>query len=203
MATITTIFSDVGGVLGTNGWDRPARQRAAEAFKVDWLDFEDRHELVVNAFETGRLSLDGYLNRTLFYRPRDFSKQRFQQYMFDQSKPFPESLDFYRRLAESGRFLMAALNNESLEMNLWRIEQFGLRKYFSVFFSSCFLGIKKPHEDIYNMALKLTQRKAEECLFVDDRLVNVEGARECHMQAIHSQDPRQLESQMQGIGVRT
>ncbi|MGH9397527.1 MAG: HAD family hydrolase [Terriglobia bacterium] len=201
MAQITAIFSDVGGVLGTNGWDRPARQRATEKFKVDWLDFEDRHELVVNAFETGHLSLDGYLDRTIFYRPRDFSKQQFTDYILSQSKPFPESLDLYGRLAKSGKYLMATLNNESLEINLRRIEQFGLRKCFSVFFSSCFLGMKKPHDDIYNLALKLTQRKPEECLFIDDRLLNVERARECHMQAIHCQDAKQLESQMQEMGV--
>lgn len=201
MARITAIFSDVGGVLGTNGWDRPARQRAAETFKADWLDFEDRHELVVDAFETGHLTLDAYLDRTLFYRPREFSKQQFREFVFSQSSSFPESLELYGRLARSGKYLMATLNNESLEINLLRIDRFGLHSCFSVFFSSCFLGIKKPHEEIYNLALKLTQRKPEECLFVDDRLLNVESARECHMQAIHCQDPRRLESQMQEMGV--
>ncbi|MDE3180734.1 MAG: HAD family phosphatase [Acidobacteriota bacterium] len=201
MTKITAIFSDVGGVLGTNGWDRTARERSAEEFKLDWLDFEDRHELVVNAFEMGRLSLDDYLDRTVFYRPRDFSKQRFEEFMLSQSKPFPRSLDLYARLAGAGKYLMATLNNESLELNLRRIELFGLRKYFSVFFSSCFLGMKKPHDDIYRLALKLTQRQPEECLFVDDRLLNVERARECRMNAIHCQDPSLLEAQMREMGL--
>lgn len=201
MAQITAIFSDVGGVLGSNGWDRPARQRAAEQFKIDWLDYEDRHELVVNQFETGRLSLSGYLDRTIFYRPRDFARQDFEQFMFDQSRPFPASLEWYGRLARSGKYLMATLNNESLELNLRRIELFGLRGIFRVFFSSCFLGIKKPHDEIYALALKLTQRRPEECLFVDDRLLNVERARECGLQAIQCKDPEQLESAMRAGGV--
>lgn len=201
MAAITAIFSDVGGVLGSNGWDRPARHRAADEFKLDWLDFEDRHELVVNALETGRLTLGAYLDRTVFYRPRDFSRERFERFMFSQSKPIPVSLELYGRLARSRRYLMATLNNESLELNLHRIEQFGLRGLFSVFFSSCFLGIKKPHDEIYSLALKLTQRKADECLFVDDRLLNVERARECGMHAIQCLDPAALEPQMRAAGV--
>lgn len=199
MAHIQAIFSDVGGVLGTNGWDRGARQKAAEQFKIDWLEFEDRHELVVNAFETGQLGLDEYLERTVFYRPRDFSKEQFRDFMFAQSRPFPEALALYRRLTQSKRYFLATLNNESLELNLHRIQLFGLREIFSVFLSSCFLGLKKPHDAIYRLALKLTQRKPEECVFIDDRLLNVERARQCGMQTIHCQGPEKLESQVREL----
>jgi putative hydrolase of the HAD superfamily len=201
MTAISAIFSDVGGVLGTNGWDRAARQKAVERFKLDGLDFEDRHELVVNAFETGNLSLDAYLERTVFYRPRDFTQRQFRDFMFGLSEPFPQSIELYGRLARSGKYLMATLNNESLDLNLYRVEKFGLRRLFSIFFSSCFVGMKKPHDAIYNLALKLTQRSPSECLFIDDRLLNVERARHLGMQAVHCQDPARLRSQMQELGV--
>ena len=45
MAEVTTVFWDNGGVILTNGWDRGSRQKAVEKFKLDWADFEDRHEL--------------------------------------------------------------------------------------------------------------------------------------------------------------
>lgn len=199
MAHIQAIFSDVGGVLGTNGWDRGARQKAAGHFKIDWLEFEDRHELVVNAFETGQLGLDEYLERTVFYRPRNFSKEQFRDFMFAQSRPFPEALALYRRLAKSKKYFLATLNNESLELNLHRIQAFGLREIFSVFLSSCFLGLKKPHDAIYRLALKLTQRQPEECVFIDDRLLNVERARQCGMQTIHCQGPEKLENQVREL----
>jgi putative hydrolase of the HAD superfamily len=201
MARITAVFSDVGGVLGTNGWDRGSRQKAADEFGIDWLEFEDRHELVVTAFELGQLSLDEYLNRTVFYRPRSFSKGQFRDFIYAQSQPFPNTLSLYARLAASHQCLMAALNNESLELNLYRIEKFELRKLFSVFFSSCFLGLKKPDSAIYSLALRLSQRPPEECLFIDDRALNVECARTCGMQTIHCQDPAQLEAQLRAIGV--
>lgn len=198
---IRAIFSDVGGVLGTNGWDRPARRKTVDQFGIGWMDFADRHDLVINAFEIGHLSLDAYLDRTVFYTPRNFTRQEFQEAMFSRSEPFPETLSFFARVAESGKYLMAALNNESLELNLHRIRKFGLQKLFSVFFSSCFLGIKKPNDGIYLMALQLTQLLPEECLFIDDRSLNVERAQQMGMKTIHCQDPLRLPEQMMEIGV--
>ena len=55
MDKIEALFWDNGGVILTNGWDRDARKRAVEKFHLDWADFEDRHELMLNAFETGRV----------------------------------------------------------------------------------------------------------------------------------------------------
>jgi putative hydrolase of the HAD superfamily len=201
MARITAIASDVGGVLGTNGWDRQARQKAAEEFKIDWLEFEDRHELVVTALELGQLTLDEYLMRTVFYRPRDFTREQFRATMFAQSKPFAEALAVFTRLAGSQKYLLATLNNESLELNLHRIELFGLRKIFDVFFSSCFLGLKKPDSGIYEMVLRLSQRPAEECLFIDDRELNLECASRSGMQTLHCKDPLKLEAALRDRGL--
>lgn len=199
---IHAIFSDIGGVLGSNGWDRSARRATIEQFNLDWRGFEERHELVVNAFETGGLSLGSYLDRTVFYAPRNFSKTDFQQAMFSRSRPFAAPLEFYAALARSGKYLMAALNNESLEMNLHRIKAFGLRSIFSVFFSSCFLGIKKPNDAIYLMAIRLTQLPPEECLFVDDRSLNVERAERMGMQAIQCTNPDRLPEVLKDAGIK-
>lgn len=201
MAQITALFWDVGGVLLTNGWDRHERRRAAQKFGLDWEDFEDRHELVVGRFETGKLSLDRYLERTIFYRQRDFDRDVFKAYMFDQSKPIEGTLDVLERIAHSGRYLMGTVNNESRELNLHRIERFGLRSHFSLFLSSCFLGVQKPEDEMFRFALDLSQRKPEECLFIDDRELNVECAARLGLQAAHFKNARQLERDLQSLGL--
>ena len=201
MAEITTLFWDVGGVLLTNGWDRAARRRAAEQFHLDWEEFEDRHDLMITDFEGGRLTLNEYLQRTVFYRSRGFSQDDFKASMFAQSQPLPEVLALVDRLANSGKYLMATLNNESLELNLYRIEQFRLRDYFDAFFSSCFLGVKKPERAIYRLASQITQRALEECLFIDDRALNLECAQLLGMRTVHYQDPVQLRRELQKHGV--
>lgn len=201
MANITALFWDVGGVLLTNGWDRPARKRAVENFKLDWDDFEDRHELMVTRFETGRLTLDHYLDRTVFYCSRDFSKDEFKEFMFAQSQPIEGTLDLAGRLARTGQYLLATLNNESRELNLYRIEHFGLRKRFSLFISSCFLGVKKPDDEMFRLALDLSQRRPEECVFIDDRELNLECAGRSGLQTLRFHSAAQLESELRDGGV--
>ncbi len=201
MAEITTLFWDNGGVILTNGWDRDARKLAVGTFHLDWEDFEDRHELVLDAFETGALSLDDYLKRTVFYRPRSFTIEDFKKFMFEQSQPFPDSLAFTGELARSRKYLMAALNNESLEINEYRIKTFHLRDYFEAFFSSCYLGVRKPEAGIYKLALKITQREPGECILIDDRGLNLECARELGMNTIQYKNLAQLREDLARFGV--
>ncbi len=201
MAEITTLFWDNGGVILTNGWDRDARKLAVGTFHLDWEDFEDRHELVLDAFETGALSLDDYLKRTVFYRPRSFTIEDFKKFMFEQSQPYPDSLAFTGELARSRKYLMAALNNESLEINEYRIKKFHLRDYFEAFFSSCYLGVRKPNAGIYTLSLKITQREPGECILIDDRGLNLECARELGMNTIQYKNLAQLREDLARFGV--
>lgn len=201
MTKITTLFWDVGGVLLSNGWDHTLRQRAAEHFKLDWNEFRERHELVFHDFETGRTSLDRYLDCTVFYRDRPFTLDDFKAYMFAASDDTAGGLEIVKQLSQTGRYLLATLNNESLELNLHRIEKFKLREYFSFFVSSCYVGLRKPETAIYRLALNLSQRKPEECVFVDDRALNVERAAELGINAIQFQAPEQLMAELAALGV--
>lgn len=201
MAGIEMLFWDNGGVILTNGWDRGSRKKAAEHFHLDWDDFADRHELMLNAFETGEITLDQYLQRTVFYRPHPFTIEDFKAFMFSQSQPLPESLDVLAHLARTRRCSMAALNNESRELNEYRIARFRLRDYFESFFSSCYLGLRKPDAEIYRRVLAITQRKPEACVMIDDRDLNLECARELGMHTIQFQNPAQLRDALAGLGV--
>ena len=203
MVKVTAMFWDVGGVLLSNAWDKPFRRKAIDKFGLDAEEFEGRHELVVAAFETGQMGLEQYLDRTVFYGPRSFTQQGFKDFMFSLSQPCPETLGIVKHLAQKENYLLATLNNESLELNLYRINRFGLRDYFEVFFSSCFLGVRKPDEAIYRLALQMTQRAPEESLFIDDRALNLECARRCGMRTILYQDPARLRRELQDLGIET
>lgn len=198
---LTTIFFDIGGVLLTDGWGHLSRRAAAEKFGLDWDEYSDRHEKVAHTIEVNGLTLERYLDRAVFYRPRSFSREEFRDFIFAQSQPKPDSLKIAEELAESGRYFMATLNNEILELNLYRIQQFALRRCFSVFFSSCFLGVRKPDEAIYRMVLKTTQRASEECIFIDDREVNLECPRELGINTILFKDAAQLRAELISSGV--
>ncbi len=205
MRELTTLFWDIGGVNLTNGWDRASRREAAELFHMDWEDFQDRHDLSFPAFETGAITLDQYLDRTVFCRPQRFTREEFTAFMFAQSREYPETRAILVNVAKSGRYLLAAINNEPRELNEYRIEVFQLRRDFSLFFSSCYVGLRKPDEALYRLALEVTQRPAEQCLLIDDRPLNLENPQKLGMQTVHYQNPAQLRAELErnGISVST
>lgn len=202
MSEITTLFWDVGGVVLSNGWDRDAREAACRRFGLDDQDFEERHERAAEAFETGRMTLNAYLDATVFYRPRSFSREEFSAFLFAQSGHNDGTLTALGEIAATRRYLLATLNNESTELNLHRIRTFRLTRYFTAFLSSCYLGARKPDETIYRLALGIIQRPAEECIFIDDRPPNLEPARRLGMHTIHFQNPLQLRASLKDCGVR-
>jgi len=201
MARITTLFWDIGGVVLTNGWDRNSRKEAGETFHLDWDDFQDRHELSFPAFDAGQLSLNDYLDRTLFYRPRKFTREEFTAFMFAQSKEFPAVRAILDRCVAANRYFVGAINNEPLELNQYRIEAFDLRRSFQVFFSSCYIHSRKPEEGIFRVALAVTQRKPEECVFIDDRPLNLEAPRRLGMAVIQHQSPDQLRAELRNLQI--
>jgi putative hydrolase of the HAD superfamily len=201
MSDVTALFWDVGGVILSNGWDRGARARAAKKFGLDWEEFQDRHELASPAFETGRIPLDTYLQRTVLYRKRSFTREEFTHFMFAQSEEFPESRRVLADVASTGNYLQATLNNEPLELNERRIHEFNLRRELKAFFSSCYLGVRKPDEGIYKLALEVTERSPDECLFMDDRELNLECAEQMRMRTIHFKDAAQSRRDLISSGV--
>jgi putative hydrolase of the HAD superfamily len=199
---ICAIFWDVGGVLLTNAWDRTERMAALEHFRLDEEEFHSRHEMVVSSFERGKISLDEYLDRTVFYRNRPFTRDQFRDYMFSLSQPMPEVLAFARALANSGKYFMGTINNESRELNLHRIEKYGLRQIFRLFVSSCFVGLRKPESGIYRLAIEITQINPEECCFIDDRALNLECAAKLGMRTIQMQTLEQLREELGKLGAK-
>jgi putative hydrolase of the HAD superfamily len=171
-----TLFFDVGGVLLTNGWDTASRKRAAETFGLDYQEFQTRHEMLKTAFETGRVDLDTYIRRAIFHKPRTFSPDDFKRFMYGASALLGATLDFVRALAATGRYRLFTLNNESRELNEYRIKTFDLAPIFRGFLTSCYLGLAKPDEEIYLNALGIASCRRDRALFIDERAMNVEAA---------------------------
>jgi putative hydrolase of the HAD superfamily len=201
MTSITTLFFDLGGVCISNGWDHEQRQMVAKKFGFDYETFDSRHRQVVDALERGQLTLDDYLKWTIFYQPRLFTPEEVVHEIQQLSTAFSETLHLVQAVQQTGRYLLATINNESRELNEYRIEQFGLRKLFTAFFTSCYLGLTKPQPEHYRRALQITQRAPDECLYIDDRPMNVEVAGILGMHAVRFTDAAQLEAALRTAGV--
>jgi len=201
MARVPTLFFDLGGVLLTNGWDTSARRKAAETFGLEFAEFQTRHEMLKTAFETGRLSLEGYLRKAVFYQPRAFTAQAFTEFMYAQSKPLGETLDWIRLLAKKQTCRLYTLNNESRELHEHRVRTFALDEIFRGFLTSCYLGQAKPDEGIYDNALGIACCEPDAAIFIDDRSLNVEPALALGLNAVQFQSLESLRAFLKEYGV--
>ena len=158
---VTTLFLDIGGVLLNNGWDHHARRRAAQHFMLEWAEMEERHHLTFETYEEGKLTLEEYLDRVVFYEERPFTPAQFRRFMFAQSKPYPQMIELVRKLKGRYGLKIVAVSNEAQELNSHRIRKFKLDGFVDSFVSSCFVHLRKPDADIFRLALDIAQTEMD------------------------------------------
>jgi putative hydrolase of the HAD superfamily len=199
----TCLFVDIGGVLLSNGWDHHFRQRAAANFNLDWSEMEERHQLNVNTFEEGKLTLDDYLSRVVFYQERSFTPDQFRQYMFSLSKPCPEMIELMRQLKRKYGVKIAVVSNESRELNAHRIHMFRLNEIVDFFVSSCFVHIRKPDIDIFRLALDIAQTPAEQIVYIENTPMFVQIAEGLGIKGILHTDCKSTCAKLAAFGLQS
>ncbi len=200
---ITTLFLDIGGVLLTNGWGRGSRRRAAEKFSLDIVEMDERHHLTFDTYEVGKLDLDEYLDRVVFYVDRPFTRDEFRKFMFAESQPLPGMIELVRSIKTRYGLKVAAVNNEGKELSIHRIRTFGLDAFIDCFVSSCFVHFRKPDADIYRTALDIVQAAPHEVLYIDDRELFVDVARGLGINALHHTSLQDTKKILASFGLST
>jgi putative hydrolase of the HAD superfamily len=200
---ITTLFVDVGGVLLTNGWDHLARKRAAKHFKLNWPEMDERHRLVFETHEEGKLSFQEYLGWVVFHEKRPFTRSQFRDFMFAQSKPFPRMLELVAQLKTQHGLKIVVISNESREVNAYRIRTFKLDRLVDTFISSCFVQMRKPDIAIFRLALDLAQTAPEQAVFIDNTPMFVQLAEGLGMRSILHVDYESTHAQLTSLGLQT
>jgi putative hydrolase of the HAD superfamily len=200
-AHITTLFLDIGGVLLTNGWDHAARQSAAEHFRIDFTDVEERHHLTYDTYEEGKLSLDEYLERVVFYQQRPFSPDEFKSFMLSRSQPYPEMLNLVRSIKNQFPIKSIAVSNEGREINSYRIKMFHLDQLIDTFVSSCYVHFRKPDLDIYRIALDISQSLPEQVAYIDDRPLFIEVANSLGIHGVLHVDALSTRAKLTALGL--
>jgi len=198
---IAALFLDIGGLLLTNGWDRATRRRAAEAFALDFDEMNERHNLTFDTYERGLLSLEEYLKRVVFHRPRSFTPEQFRAFMFEQSQLLGDNLGLFRRIADAYRLKTAAISNEGRELAVHRIHTFHLAEFMDFFLVSSFVHFRKPDEDIFRLALDIAQVPPERALYIDDRLLFAEVAQSLGIRSIHHESLDQTLAALAQLGL--
>jgi putative hydrolase of the HAD superfamily len=200
---ITCLFVDIGGVLLTDGWDHHARRRAAKAFQLDFAEMDERHHLVFDTYELGKLKAKDYLSRVVFYQKRPFTRAQFWKFMTEQSKPFPQMMELIRQLKARYKLKVGVVSNEGRELNAYRIEKFELAGVVDFFISSCFVHLHKPDADIFRLALDIAQTPAHQIVYIENTAMFVQVAEGLGIRSILHTDYRSTRAQLAALGLQT
>src|SRR6202035_101993 len=200
-SAITHIFTDLGGVLLTNGWDKSLRQATAEHFRLDPVEMNERHNLTYDTYESGKMGLAAYLDRVVFYQPRDFTQEQVIDFMLGQARAFPDMIELVRRLKEKHRLKVAVVSNEGRELTADRIQRCRLAEFVDFFIVSCFVHFRKPDEDIFRIALDIAQASPDRVVYIEDRRMFVEVAAKLGIRSLWHRDTASTAAALADLGL--
>lgn len=181
---ISTLFLDIGGVLMTNGWDHFAREKAIKEYQLEPAEFDYRHEQYFDLLEQDKITLDDYLERVVFWKDRSFSMANFKEFMFAQSKPYPDMIAFFKQLKRDYHLKVAVISNENRALSEYRINIGQLKSFVDAFFISAFVHYQKPDAHIFKIALDVLQLGSDEVFYIDDRKELIEAAAKMGIQGL-------------------
>lgn len=206
MGEIRVIFWDIGGVLLTNGWDENQRARVLTSLDVDVADYEVRHEAANFLWERGLSTAQEFFRKTVFnpdQPSRDFSYDDLWSHVCAESKILHAGcFDILAALYDTKQYAVATLNNESRELNEYRLDAFRLRAYFDFFICSGYVHEMKPHPDIYRAAIEISGFAPDQALLIDDKQENCDAASSLGMTAIRFESPAQLTRELAQLGIQ-
>ncbi len=207
MAEIRAVISDFGGVLTTPLMT--SFMSLQDEIGVSPEQFgtalrtvtAERGENPLFEMERGEISEDDFLAQLsrgleplLDHEPH---LHRFRELFIGTLEPNPPMIELMRELKARGLRMAMLTNNVKEWEPHWR-PMLPVDEIFETVVDSAFVGCRKPEPRIYEITLERLGLTAPDCVFVDDLLPNVEGARELGFTAVHFQDTEQAMTELRG-----
>ena len=200
---VTTLFLDIGGVMLSNGWGHESRRSAADVFNLDFDEMDERHHVIQITYEEGKITLNEYLKRVVFYQKRSFTIDQFREFMFSQSTPNLAMIEYIRQLKNKYNLKIAVVNNEGRELNEHRIKKFRLNQFVDFFISSCFVHFRKPDADIFRIALDIAQVPVQHVVYIEDMQMFVDIAKDLGIRGIHHKNYLSTSDELALMGLKS
>jgi 2-haloacid dehalogenase len=106
-----------------------------------------------------------------------------------------------KRLIENPKYKVVALTNWSHETFPIALERFEFLHWFEGIVVSGTEKTRKPFKEIYELTLDRFNIQAENSIFVDDNLRNIEAANTLGINGIHFESPKALLDQLKTFSI--
>ena len=150
---LVALFSDIGGVLGTNGWDTGVRETICRHFQLDGEDILGRHRLMFDSYERGHMTFEEYLKRVFFASPRPFTLEQVRDLAYAQSVAWPENIGFLAAVKKANSLKLGLISNEGQGITEHRVDKFQLRELADCMVISHFVHLRKPDPEIWQLEI--------------------------------------------------
>jgi len=198
---IKSIIFDVGRVLVT---DVPLKMIAKDLSVRFSIPEDELHSyLYPNQHWTlltlGKISEDEYWEHFLKASKVKVDKKELKERVRSELRPIGENVKIVPLL--KSQYQLAILSNHSREWSQFMTKEFDFFNYFDQIIFSCDVGLRKPDPRIYKLALTKLGSEPEECLFIDDKKRNTDGAEKVGMKTILLENVSKLREELFGFGV--
>jgi len=198
---IKSIVFDVGGVLMA---DVPLRKIAEElSLRFSMCDEELHSYLYPTEHWTlltlGKISEDEYWDHFLKASQVDLDKGELKEKVRMALRPIADNVELIPQLKD--KYELAILSNHAKEWSQFMIKEFDFFRHFHHIIFSCDVGLRKPDPQIYKLAMTKLGCEAEECLFIDDKQRNTDGAQKVGMKTIVLENTSRLREELFNFGV--
>ena len=195
---IDTVIFDIGSVLVGVGGPR-------NLFSVIGPEFRDRERKVWHEYKIGKVDDFGYWQRIFEgtkYAGREHEFANAARTLHSVCPP-GEALPLVKPLQENG-YKIAILSNHVNEWAWPMLRNFGLDKIADPIIISSDVRVAKPTPAIYELVLERAGKRPEQCVFIDDKIGNIEPARKLGIHAIHfpkGSKREYLEAELKKMGI--
>jgi putative hydrolase of the HAD superfamily len=200
LPTIRLIVSDFGGVICTFDYrifcERLARRSAHSADDVYAAIYGNDLQ---RKFEQGHLTGREYHRRVMRLFGVEIPYKEFFAMYGNIFTEIPATCDLLRRLRT--RYPLYLLSDTNEIHFGYVMQTVDVLRLFDQFIVSYEVGAMKPGPRIYQEVLRRSSLPAEACVFIDDRVGNVEGAKRVGMHAVHFRDADQCAADLAQLGV--
>lgn len=196
---IRAVWFDLGGVLVELGAEHHIRSLVGERFDAAEFWRKWIHSDVVRAHETGRMSAEDFAHRITDELALGVSGREFLGGFGSWVRgAFPGTLDLLHEVR--ARHEMALLSN-TCEAHWPIIEATGIPQTMHHIMTSYTLGALKPDHEYFHKVMQATDTAANEAVFFDDNLINVNAARECGIVAFQVRHPSEARRHLVELGL--
>lgn len=161
--------------------------------------FFDDHLNLRKELQYGRLSENEFWNRFIQFTNANITVDQLKTGVRKVLKPFAEVIDVIRSLKQNYKLVL--LSNFTKEWAEYLVDEYRFHEIFDYMFWSFQNGIKKPSSEAYLQVAEKFKVHPEECLLIDDKDRNVEGARAVGMKTILYTHPQNLREELSKFGV--